>query len=168
MAEQVLNGEIDVGLLRVPEYFPKNIYVQELSKESWFVAVHKNHSLARMAQINIKNIAKENLIFYPRYNNPAGYDDVMEMFRANGVKLNIYQEAPEQMTIAGLVAAGMGVAIVPECMARIKVNGVVHRPLQEGRGRTGFAIICRKENDILVKQFLSIVAEPPHPTSARR
>ncbi len=154
MHRQIQSGDIDLGIVRLPEDIPSHIAIEEIKRESWLVALPKGHRLIAKAAISIKDLDGEPLIFYPRHNSPAGYVDVMELFKANGIEPYIVQEAMEQMTIAGLVASGMGVGIVPECMAQIKIPNVVHRPLKNTKNRTGFAFIHRGEDDVLVKNFI--------------
>lgn len=155
--EQIAADEIDIGLLRLPEVLPSFICMKEVSKESWFVALPKGHLLKDKKKIRIHDLARERLIFYPRENSPAGYDDVMNLFKEKNVTPNIVQEATEQMTIAGLVASDMGVGIVPECMAQIQIPNVTHRPLEGTKNRTGFAFVYKKDADPLVQNFLDLL-----------
>ncbi len=125
----------------------------ETARESWCAALPEGHGLAKQDAVSLKELAAERLIFYARWNSPAGYDDVIEMFKEKNVTPLIYQEATEQMTIAGLVASGMGIGIVPECMSRIKIPGVVHRKIKNTKNRTGFIFLSRKEKDVFVENF---------------
>lgn len=155
--QQLLDREIDVGILRLPEHLPSTLAVTEISRESWCIAIPERHPLSAQESVSIKDLSGYNLIFYPRWNSPGGYDDVMTMLRDGGIEPQIYQEATEQMTIAGLVAANMGVGIVPECMAKIKVPGVTHRPIKKTKGKTGFAFVARPDRDLLVENFLKMI-----------
>lgn len=154
--KKVCNNELDLGIERLPAYSTDGLRVRTLYKESWSVAMHQNHPLAKKDKVGIQDLENLSIIFYPRWNNPISYDDVVDIFQQNGVAFNVAQEATEQMTIAGLVASGMGLGIVPECMSKIHVPNVVHRPLMGTKGRTGFALITRKEPDILVEQFATL------------
>lgn len=154
--QQLQDRDIDIGILRLPEHLPSILTVTEISRESWCIAIPEKHALAAQQSVSIKDLSGAPLIFYPRWNSPGGYDDVMAMLRDGGIEPQIYQEATEQMTIAGLVAAGMGVGIVPECMAKIKVPGVTHRSIKKTKGKTGFAFVTRPEKDLLVENFLMI------------
>lgn len=156
IADKVLNNEFDIGIVRSPIYLNPELNIKEITHESWSAAINAKHHFAKKKSLHVKDLEGEPLIFYPRWNGPAGYDDLMQMFQEHDVTPYIHQEAPEQMTIAGLVASGMGIGIMPECMAKIKVPNVVHRPILNTENRTGFSIICRKDNDILVNQFLGL------------
>jgi DNA-binding transcriptional LysR family regulator len=155
LGNQVLSGEYDIALMRYPEYLPDNIAIRHLTKENWCAAVRPDHPLAGLRAATIKKLAEEEIIFYPRYNNPGGYDDVMTLFSVKNLTPNIVQEAPEQMTIAGLVASGLGVGIVPACMANIKLKGLEHVPIEGTKDRTGFMIIHRNDNDLLIDEFIA-------------
>ena len=60
------------------------------------------------------------------------------------------------MTIAALVASDMGIGIVPEAMKKIKVDNVVHIPIEGTKNRTGFGLISRLDNDVLINQFIDM------------
>lgn len=156
MGDELLNKEIDVAILRIPEDVAPGLKLIRQTSESWFVALPKDHPLTAKKEIRVKDLQKEKLIFYPRSNTAPGYDDVMNIFREKNVTPDFVQEATEQMTIAGLVGAGMGLGIVPECMASVKIANVVHRPLEGTKNRTGFAFVVRDEDDALVRQFLEM------------
>jgi len=155
--QRLIDKEIDIGILRVPEYVPEMLRVKEITKESWCVALPVNHPLVEHSIVSINNLADVQLIFYPRWNSPGSYDDVMNMFREKNVVPCIYQEAAEQMTIAGLVASGLGVGIVPECMTKISIPGVTHRIIKGTKGRSGFAVVTRPDDDILVQNYLKLI-----------
>ncbi|MEM6811936.1 MAG: LysR substrate-binding domain-containing protein, partial [Pseudomonadota bacterium] len=156
ISDGLLENEFDIGIERIPVTLPAGLIAHDMPPESWSVAINQNHPFAKRKQVRISDLKDQDLIFYPRWNGPDGYDDVMSMFREYGVEPNIVQEAPEQMTIAGLVASGIGIGVVPECMAKIKVANVTHRKLQCTKGRTGFTLITRENKDLLVNQFINL------------
>lgn len=152
----ITQGALDVGIERLPVYLPEGVNKENIVKEGWCVAIPKNHPLSKKKHVHVTDLRDENLIFYPRWNSPASYDDVMALFAKNDVVPNIVQEAPEQMTIAGLVAAGMGIGIVPECMSRLPIKNIVHKPLAGTKSKTGFSLIYKNSADILIEQFLDL------------
>lgn len=156
ITEGILKKQYDIGIVRLPMTMPLGLSVHKMLPESWFVAINENHPYSKKERVTVKELEGEDLVFYPLWNGPDGYEDVMSLFRNNGFEPNIVQEAPEQMTIAGLVASGVGIGIVPQCMSHIKVERVVHRKLVGTKGRTRFALISRDEDDLLVDQFLKL------------
>ena len=156
--DDVRRGDIDIGVIRLPAYTPEDIEAVTIMKESYFVALPKGHALAKKKEISVRDMAQMGMVIYPRNTVSGSYDDIMELFASEGVVPNIVQTAVEQLTIAGLVATGMGYSIVPECMVHIKVPGVVHRPLKGGRNRTGMALIFRRDAGALIRNFVKIAA----------
>ncbi|MBI1326514.1 MAG: LysR family transcriptional regulator [Alphaproteobacteria bacterium] len=157
LPQQVVDGVLDVALIRLPENLPSGLEIFEFAREGWSIACTKTHRLAKKNSVTVEDLVGEKLIFYPRYNSPGGYDAMMRFFLENKVTPDIIQEAPEQMTIAGLAASGLGVGLVPDCMATIPVRGLVYKHLNGTEGQTGFALIYRKRPDKLITHFVDLV-----------
>ena len=76
-----------------------------------------------------------------------------------GFKPRIAQLAPRITTTLGLVAAGMGIALVPESMRTMMLNGVVYRPLKGAvRQRVVLGLASRRHDpSATVKRFIACV-----------
>jgi DNA-binding transcriptional LysR family regulator len=48
--------------------------------------------------------------------------------------------------ILELVAAGLGVSLVPASLRRVRIEGAVHRPLAAGAPTLDLAIACRRSD----------------------
>ena len=60
-------------------------------------------------------------------------------------------------TIIGLVAAGLGNAIVPASLQNFHRSGVIYRPLQEQIPKTGLYLAWRQYNSSpVISAFLSL------------
>jgi len=126
--EKLERGEIQVGILR-PLRVSSRLVIEELGREHLVVALPKGHRLAGHKQIRISDLRDESLVFFKREFAPAVYDRIMGMFHRDGQLPHIAQEAGEQHTIIGLVAAGLGYSITAEGMRDWGTAGVVYRPL---------------------------------------
>lgn len=85
-----------------------------LQEERLVVAVPPTHRLARRSRLRLGDLAGEQLV-----TTPPGYGFrtlVDGLLRDAGVALDISFESQDLATIEGLVAAGLGVAIIPEAM----------------------------------------------------
>ena len=155
--EQILsdlkNGKIDAGFVRGPLGEMGSMESRIVTRESYYIALPRNHILARRKILHISDLSQEPLLIYPRNTASGSFDDIVSLFRKVGAVPKIVQEAPEQLTLAGLVASGLGYSIVPECMTKIKIPGVVHRPLAEGKGRTGIFLVVRRDATRLAANF---------------
>ena len=67
--------------------------------------------------------------------------------RASGLDPSVAdRNAPSQATALGLVAAGVGVSLVWECMRNLGRPGVVYRPLSGRAPRLETALAWRKDD----------------------
>ena len=90
-----------------------------------------HHLLAREGNLSISSLAGEPLIIYPREPRPSYADQVISLFRDRGLEPNVVHEARELQSAVGLVAAEVGVAIVPASVQRLRRDDIVYRELAE-------------------------------------
>ncbi|WP_249277753.1 LysR substrate-binding domain-containing protein, partial [Pandoraea sp. PE-S2R-1] len=84
---------------------------------------------AGKAAVPMTAIAAEKLILYRRRTGQGLYDAIIAACHGAGFSPNIEQEAPRLLTTLSLVAAGLGVSVVPASLMRMQVEGIVYRPL---------------------------------------
>jgi DNA-binding transcriptional LysR family regulator len=95
----------------------------------------KNHPLASYRLVPLEKLEREPFVFYPRSAGEYAWEKVMKLCKTRGFRPSIVQEAPHWHTIVGLVAAGFGVTIAPECVKKAMDDQVEYRPLRP-RGLT--------------------------------
>ena len=66
---------------------------------------------------------------YRRHNGPGLYDAILSACNAAGFSPRVGQEAPRIVSTLNLVAAGLGISLVPESLQRMRMDGVVFRRL---------------------------------------
>lgn len=126
---RLLSGRLDVAFVRPPEQFDKRLQFELLFHETAVVALPTQHKLAARKKLAIENIVGEPLIIPDRSSRPHSHDLTMKLFDAIGEKPIVAQIAEEKQTIVNLVAAGLGLAIVPKWASRFAVAGVRFVPL---------------------------------------
>lgn len=94
------------------------------------VALPASHRLAARSSVGLGELAQEPFVLYPRGNGQALYDAVIAACQASGFSPRIVQEAPQMVSTISLVAAGIGIAVVPESMRQLHGNGVAYLPIQ--------------------------------------
>jgi DNA-binding transcriptional LysR family regulator len=152
--KDVRDRKIDLGFVRTPVQLENEMIAVDVLQESYYVALPAGHKLSNKSQVSPKDLREEKLIIYPRNTASGSYDDILLLFSEQNIVPEIVQEAVEQLTIAGLVATGMGYSVVPECMTKIKVPGVIHLPLKGGKNRTGMAIVAKKPLSAIASTFI--------------
>lgn len=75
------------------------------------------------------------LVLFPRAIAPSLHDAVLAYFHQHGRAPRVAQEAIQMQTIVNLVAAGLGMALVPRSVTRLRRAGVEYRPLPRGAPR---------------------------------
>lgn len=128
LARAVVEGDINLGFLR--PCGPVNQLRQELlCEERLHVALPDDHPAAPAARVSLASLAGDHHI---RINDEGVAELYAAAYHEAGIKP--LRGRPECRTALGalhLVAAGKGVALVPEGMRELHVPGVVLRPLAD-------------------------------------
>ncbi|QDY70633.1 LysR substrate-binding domain-containing protein [Qingshengfaniella alkalisoli] len=130
---EVAAGNLDAGIVRLPyPDLPDNISVRTLCQERLMLALSEEHKLALSdAPINLSSLEDE---FFVATHLPPNTGFSAAMHRAcavAGISPNIVHRSPQFASIISLVAARMGIAIVPEAIQHLCIKGVVYRPLAD-------------------------------------
>jgi DNA-binding transcriptional LysR family regulator len=120
--------EIQIGFVRPPVVDPA-LTILTVKREPLVAALPKSHKLAGRAEIRVGDLASERWIMLPRNSGLGFYDLVLEVCRKAGFSPVVAQEATQIHTMTGLVAAGLGVALVPAAVQNLRRPGVVYRRL---------------------------------------
>lgn len=124
-------GRIDIGFGRLR--FDDDRLVREvLVEERLIAALPDGHPLAAPdASISLADIAGQTLIVYPSTPRPSFADQQLSALRDGGLAPAAVHEVRELQTALGLVAAQVGVSLVPESVEGVRVKGVAYRRLPE-------------------------------------
>ena len=126
--EALKSGRIDVGFGRLP-ITDADIVCETIVEEPLLAVFPLDHPLLKKARVSLAQLAEENFILYPARPRPSYADQVLELFAARGLRPRIVKEANEMQTAIGLVAAGVGVSLVPQSVRGLHRADVVYRPL---------------------------------------
>lgn len=159
---ELVDGQIHIGFLRPPINHDALACATVLS-ESLLVALPKAHPLARQKKMVLKSLANERFILFPRAASPGFYDQLVSVCRAAGFSPVIGQEAVQMQTILGLVAGGMGVALIPASIRSLRSDGVVYRELRELAAQAEMVVAWRRDNQSpTLRAFLNVIKETSH------
>jgi DNA-binding transcriptional LysR family regulator len=139
-------GEIDAGLLipPVPAHLQSMISYQTVRTEPLILAAPDSMTLPA-GGVSLQDIAGAPLILFPRKIAAALHDTILSFYREHGLTPVIAQEAIQMQTIIGLVAAGMGVALVPQAVANLQRPGVVYHRLRIAAPLVETGVAWRKD-----------------------
>lgn len=121
------------------------------------IVLPNGHRLSQLASVPLAALAKERFVMYPRALNPASYDAVIDACRHAGFNPVLGQEAPQVVSVAPLVAAGLGVSVVPRSTARILPDEVCYRPIAGHAPRSEICLAyCSHGSSRAVQNFVAI------------
>lgn len=128
--QMLLTGHLDLAFVR-PPVRENSLRYEFLLYETFTVAMPEDHVLATKNEIDIQDLVECPLIVPARRVRPHSYKAIIQTFEAAGEQAKIVIEASERQTIISLVAAGIGIALVPSWVAILHVSGVTLRPLKQ-------------------------------------
>lgn len=145
VAESLVDESIQVGLMR-PLPLPDSLSVVELMREPLVAVLNADHPLVEGSErgMHLAQLAQEPFVFFPRTYGSGLYAQLLSLARDAGFSPHFAQEAGEAMTIIGLVAAGLGVSVLPASYQRIRIDGVVYRTLLDPEAMTAVWLVQRQ------------------------
>jgi LysR family transcriptional regulator, benzoate and cis,cis-muconate-responsive activator of ben and cat genes len=139
------SGRIDVGFGRIPLNDPV-ITSEVVSEEPLVAVVPSGHRFSHRSTVTMEMLSKEQIILYPVRPRPCYADHVIEQFRSRGLAINPVREVNEVQTALGLVAAGVGVTLVPSSVKRARHIDVSFRTIKDS-GVTSPVIMSYRVGD---------------------
>jgi DNA-binding transcriptional LysR family regulator len=152
---------IQVGIMR-PLALPDSLLVVELLREPLVAIINADHPLAQGSErgLFLSELAAEPFVFFPRTYGSGLYAQLIDLARAAGFSPLITQEAGEAMTIIGLVAAGLGVTVLPASYRRMRIDGVVYRTVLDPNATSAVWLVQRKDQQSpMAKAFVELVTQ---------
>ncbi|QPL46066.1 LysR family transcriptional regulator [Halomonas sp. A40-4] len=122
-------GRIDIGFGRLRIDDP-DVEQEILFNEPLIAALPNGHPLEGTTP-SCEDLAHYPLILFPSKPRPSMADMVLGIFRRQGLKVEVVQEANELQTALSLVASGIGITLVPEQVKRVQRDGVTYIPLKD-------------------------------------
>ncbi|HEX7315546.1 MAG TPA: LysR family transcriptional regulator [Pyrinomonadaceae bacterium] len=119
LVKKILAGETDVAFISLPVQ-ARNVETELLSQDQLVAIASPRHALADQRVVSSFALAGEKLILGERGGNTRRLID--EFFAEAGLKPTVAMELSRQQAIKNMVAADMGVGIVPLSVVRDEVE----------------------------------------------
>jgi DNA-binding transcriptional LysR family regulator len=149
-------GTLDAAFLRPGAVGPGELQVRRLSEEPMVVALPKRHHAAAFEQIDLALLKDDPFLLFPREIAPTLYDTVVDACRKAGFEPILGQIAPHMASIVNLVAAELGVSIVPASLTQVRVTGIAYRQIAGKPPTTQLALAHRRgETSPVVRNFIA-------------
>jgi DNA-binding transcriptional LysR family regulator len=136
-------GKIDAALCR-PPVRAKALEVAAQFDDPFLLAIPKGHPLARTGDVSLEAAASADFVTFKRDEARAFFDQTLNFCTEAGFSPTIRSEAGTVFGVLNLVAAGVGVAIVPASCASAAGEAIVMRRLVRPVRPGGLVLAKRK------------------------
>lgn len=131
LIDSIINKKNDIVFLRKPA--PRGLGLTSLHvlDEPLIVALPNNHPLAiKKDVIHLLDLESFDFVLYRRLAGQDLFDNILASCYSAGFSPNIVQEAPRLTSSLNLIAAGIGLSIVPESIKNFWNNQIVYKALK--------------------------------------
>lgn len=152
----IQEGRLDLGFVRdLPA--TAGLVGEVVLEEELLLAVPRDHPFAERRSLTSAEIGGEFLIAVERDILPGLYDETLNLIPGDPIESGIAQSATSVLAVLGLVAAGLGVAVLPGSVTDLPHSGAIFVEIQ-GSPRAAILAIRRSSGDSpLIDPFLDAV-----------
>jgi DNA-binding transcriptional LysR family regulator len=156
------SGTVDAGFVHPPLRDAADLEVEIVHSDHLVVALPEANALARSDWVTLADLQDESFVLFPHQQGPALHSRIMQACRRAGFLPRVTQEARQMHTLLTLVAAGMGVSLVPAGAQTMPLEGVAFRPLHGLPGDLAWDLAVawrRKGTTLALSRFLAMTRE---------
>lgn len=151
--------QIDMGCAHWGN-FPSDAVSTPIFSEPFLCCLPVEHRLAKRRKIDLRALAQEPFILFPRTVSPHYHDLIIAQCVGAGFSPLIRHEARLWQTVVTMVGFGMGVALVPFTLRQVQDSRVCFRPLQGQTLESEVFLLQRSgEDEPLAQRFLGYLKE---------
>lgn len=143
------------------DHLDQELTFQPILKEHFILAVAQQHPLAIQSRVCLQDLQTEQVIL-PSLKVFPFYQQVVSLCQDVGFEPNLVEDvsATGVVTLLSLVAAGVGIAILPNHVRSLQREGVVYRSIENVHLTRQVAAVWKQDNhSIVLRQFLQVIQE---------
>jgi DNA-binding transcriptional LysR family regulator len=131
LLQSVTSGRLHLAIVRVPTAAPAGVRLQLIEKDVFCLALPARHPLAERPSLALADLSDEAFIGYLAARAGTLHAAMIQLCLQAGIVPRVTQEGVQVQTVIGLVASGLGIAIVPAIHAQYSTPRVVFRPIRD-------------------------------------
>lgn len=153
-------GELDIGFLRLPIGGHAQLELVTVHREPFVLVVPASHPLAQRERVPLAEVSGQDFVMYDRAYAPGFHDLIFGMLRNAGIVPNVRQTAGQMPTLISLVAAGMGISILPSSAVKHNVAAVAGCEIADPIPLSEIGLAVAKDTDsAVVENFRTLALE---------
>ena len=176
LTEAVLRQDVQVAIIRAAVARPTDLVFSELTRENMLVALPDEHHLVNRtasgenAPVPLRALAGERLILVRRHAAPGMYGNLIDACHKFGFEPRIVAEVEQMLIALNLVAAGVGISVVPASMREVRPEGIAYCPLLDAPSLIAplTLVYRRDETRPIVTDFIELITDQAKALKASR
>ena len=158
LLDALAEERMDAAFIRLGPTDPEGVEVRTLLRERMRIVLPDEHRL-RGRSLPLSAMKGEAFILFPRQSGPSLFDGIVQACRDAGFEPRLGQEAPQMLSAIKLVAAGMGVSLVPDSISKSGLGGVRYATISGPAPYVRLALAVRPgQRSPIVHNFVSVVS----------
>lgn len=129
LVEGATDGSYDAVFVRPGAAGSEELQEHLLVEEPMVAVLPTDHFLSIADSVELTDFKNESFILLPASSAPILHEEIYRACRRAGFEPNVAQMAPQIASVINLVATGLGVSLVPECMRCMQLPGVAFRTI---------------------------------------
>lgn len=160
--QALTDGSLDVAFTSALHRYPAGLSGFIVERQLLWLALPADHRLASKNQIAPAMLVNEAFVA-PPVEMEVGFWGNIAAVMPPGRSFHIVARAPDAFTVLTMVAAGLGVSVMPRSLSRTSIPGLVFRKIVGASRHVGDAVAYRKnESAPVVKAFIESVRRRAH------
>lgn len=159
LIDSVRNDKNDLVFLRKPAPLGVGLISLHILDEPLIVALPNNHPLAPCDELNLLDLEPYDFVLYRRLSGQDLFDNILASCYQAGFSPNIVQEAPRLTSSLNLIAAGIGLSIVPEAIRDFWNKQIVYKKLHAATPSIApiYAVFKPNPNNLRLQHVLQLL-----------
>jgi DNA-binding transcriptional LysR family regulator len=161
LLDRLSEQTLDAAFIRPGRNDPEGVQVHRLLEEAMMIALPSDHPLSTRSALPLSALVKDRFLLFPRNAGPGFFDEIISACRRAGFEPRMGYETPQITSVGNMIAAGLGVSIVPISIAnQVCVAGVKYLKIVGDRPVAPIALAIRPdEQSVTVKNFVALAIE---------
>ncbi|MEE1673767.1 LysR family transcriptional regulator [Agarivorans aestuarii] len=134
-AQQVLafqQEQIDLGFSRpLPAEFSQQFVTETIYQDKLVAVLPEDHCLAKEKSLSVKQLAREPFALFKRSEAVGLFDGIIALCQKAEFSPTIVSQPNHMQTLLTEVASGLGVSLVPYCIAKLHSEHCVFVPIRD-------------------------------------
>ncbi len=158
-SDALRDGSIRLGFLRLPADLT-GLTVECFLREPLVVALPEKHPFALKQGVPLSALDGETFFVFPREMSPGFYDLLIGVGKQSGCDMGRREHVDSMQTTLGLLAAGMGVSLMPASIQNIQRKGVAYRKVHGSFDPVEMVVAWKQgSRSPVLESFLGVVRQ---------